>query len=60
MRRYLLFCGDNYYPMGGMKDFVGSFDSIEKFEYYMEVQRSSAPDWYQLFDTKTETIVREL
>lgn len=25
-KRYLLFAGDNYYPVGGIKDYRGTFD----------------------------------
>lgn len=58
MKRYLLFSGDECYPMGGMNDFKGSFDSIEKFEYYL-IQLDYKPDWYHLFDIVTESIVRQ-
>lgn len=30
MRRYLLFAGDNYYPLGGWCDFRGSFETPEQ------------------------------
>jgi hypothetical protein len=29
MKRYLLFMGDDYYPEGGMNDFVGDYDTVE-------------------------------
>lgn len=29
MKKYMLFCYDQYYPTGGMGDFVASFDSLE-------------------------------
>ena len=28
MKRYLLFCGDEYYPQGGMKDLAGTYDTL--------------------------------
>lgn len=30
MKRFLLFAGDIYYPVGGWNDFVGAFDSAEE------------------------------
>ena len=30
MKRYLVFFGSNYYPSGGMGDFVGDFDNVEE------------------------------
>jgi hypothetical protein len=30
MKRYLAFYGDNYYPNGGMDDFVGSYDTLDE------------------------------
>lgn len=30
MKNYMVFFGLNYYPMGGMDDFIGDADTIEK------------------------------
>ena len=30
MKRFFAFCGDNYYPSGGMDDFIGDFDTVEE------------------------------
>ena len=30
MKRFLLFAGEDYYPWGGWRDFVGSFDTAEE------------------------------
>ena len=30
MKRYLVFFGANYYPCGGMYDFLNDFDTIEE------------------------------
>jgi len=32
MKRYLLFCGINYYPSGGIDDLRGDYDSVEEAE----------------------------
>jgi hypothetical protein len=30
MKKYLIFCGDSYYPQGGWADFAGAFDDLEE------------------------------
>ena len=30
MKTYLAFYGANYYPMGGMEDFIGDYDTIKE------------------------------
>lgn len=54
MKRYLLFCGYDYYPSGGWSDFVGSYDSI------LEAHRGMIfKDWYHIVDSTTLEIVKE-
>ncbi len=50
MKRYLLFSGDEYYPLGGWNDFKGSFDTLEEAKEAKE--KLSGHDWYQIVDTK--------
>lgn len=54
MKRFLLFYGDTYYPLGGMKDFRGSFDSVDaaKFELI-----GICPDWAHIWDTQLDTAI---
>ena len=61
MKRYLLFAGDDFYPSGGMGDFIADFDSLEKAraaedEWYRKVV---VPDskWSQIYDQQEETEV---
>ena len=54
MKRYLLFCGDNYYPGGGWEDFVGAYDTIRECILVLVDQHS---DWYQVVDSQ---IMREI
>lgn len=58
MKRYWLFAGHNYYPSGGMEDFVGDFDSLKdaKHSVLPEIKRS-AYHWAHVFDTETREIV---
>jgi hypothetical protein len=66
MNRYLVFYGDDYYPCGGIHDFVGDFASLE--ECKAAIIRSHLkfrPDdtewewaWNHIWDSlKKETIV---
>jgi len=57
MKRYLLFCGDRYYPSGGWEDFKGSFNSIEDAiaaaQGFAETHDSFLVcDWYHVVDTQ--------
>jgi hypothetical protein len=51
--RYLLFCGNTYYPEGGWADHNGGFDSIEQA---FEKACSMDVDWYHIVDTYDNTI----
>jgi len=44
LKRYLLFAYDDYYPSGGMNDFVSSFDSLDEIEDFIKT-RMSIKDW---------------
>lgn len=54
MKQYALFAGDNYYPMGGMGDFVGSFNTIEEALIAID-----GKDWWHVIDTDTWNAVRK-
>lgn len=58
LKRYLLFAGYDHYPHGSWNDFVGSFDELEKAKKgLLFVDSPYIPiDWYQLVDTKMETV----
>ena len=50
MKKYMLFCYDQYYPTGGMGDFVASFDSLED-----AILRAKArgDDYREIYDRDT-------
>lgn len=50
MKRFLLFSGDEYYPVGGWEDFKGSFDTKEEAEEFLS-QQEVKYDWNQIIDT---------
>ncbi len=54
MKRYLLFAGDKYYPMGGMNDFVKDFDTITELEAATKGYSNDSFEWFHAYDTKTK------
>jgi hypothetical protein len=61
MKRYIAFYGDRYYPLGGMKDFIGDFDYLDEAINLIETKHSEDGYldimWYQVYDTETKSIV---
>lgn len=53
MKKFLLFSGDNHYPMGGWRDFLGSFDTKEEAVAAVPLLN----DWYQVVDLEAGKIV---
>ena len=51
MKRYLLFGGGYYYPMGGWLDFEDSYDTID------EAKENLFGDWCHLIDSQTGDLV---
>ncbi len=47
MKRYMLFAGYEYYPSGGMGDFVGYFDTMSE-----AVQHIQNVEWWHVLDTQ--------
>jgi len=55
-KRYLLFAGSSYYPLGGWDDFKKSFESLDEARRYIPVVRE---DWWQIVDTETGQVITE-
>lgn len=57
MKRFLLFSGDDYYPCGGVEDFVKGFESPEAIEQHLRDldKVNKKPDWSNVLDIKTGT-----
>ena len=53
---YLLFCFNTYYPCGGMNDFEGDFESIDKAR---AEAKSLGYDCYQVVRAKDWVIEEE-
>jgi len=56
MKKYLVFCGDYFYPNGGMKDFRNSFSTIKEARAYL---LEADYDWFQIVDKKSCIILEE-
>lgn len=54
MKRYLLFGGEDYYPLGGWDDFRDSFDSAEEA---CDLPLGRNVDWAHVVDTETMSVV---
>jgi hypothetical protein len=50
MKRFLLFCFDDYYPLGGWNDFKGSFATLD------EAEERQTHDNCQILDIETGEI----
>jgi hypothetical protein len=57
-KRYLMFRGDVYYPLGGWSDFVGAFDSVDAA--LEENKRFPKPPghWFQIVDLLSMLVVK--
>jgi len=53
MKRFMIFAGENYYPSGGMNDFVGEFDTISQCIIRLSKRRA---DWWNILDTQTKQV----
>jgi hypothetical protein len=56
MKRYFLFQSCDYYPAGGMEDFIKDFDTIE--ECHDKISYDNF-DWSQIYDTNDNCFVDE-
>lgn len=50
-KKYWVFCFSDYYPMGGMSDFVSSFDTENEAKNFIILQ--GAHDNVQILNTET-------
>jgi hypothetical protein len=66
MKQFLAFYGSNYYPSGGMSDFMNDFDTLEEAIIALEKneQQNRFSDqepwefrWGQIYDTEKRDIV---
>ena len=56
MKRFLVFCYNQWYPSGGWSEFVGSFGSLDEAK---DVSKKKGSDHREVVDGETENIVWE-
>lgn len=56
IRRYMLFTGCDYYPEGGISDFVASYNTLVEAKEDVE-NNQIKPDWAHIFDIVQGMIV---
>lgn len=54
MKRYWLFCYSNYYPYGGMNDFICDYDTVAECSKAYENQNDLN---YQIFDSLENIVI---
>jgi len=60
MNRYLAFFGDEFFPNGGMDDFVGSYKSLKEAREAIttkELRMMLKASWGHVYDTVNKEIV---
>lgn len=58
MKKFMLFSGETFYPSGGMKDYVYSFDTLKEARAYIQcTHQSFMMHWHHVADRDTGEIV---
>lgn len=57
MERYLVFSGENYYPLGGWEDFRNSYDSEAEARNALDLLVKGEYVWGHVVDTQKGFIV---
>lgn len=50
--KYLVFAGDNFYPEGGWKDFIGKANSLEEAEKHL-LALTFDHDWFEIIELES-------
>lgn len=59
-KQFLLFAGNDYYPVGGAYDFKGSFDTqAQAAKAHNPNEHKYDGGWANIFDLKEEKIVKQ-
>ena len=56
VKKYLVFGGWDFYPSGGMGDFIGTYDSIDECRIAID---DPDWDWWEIIDSKTMEAVKD-
>ncbi len=53
MKRYMVFCGQHYYPGGGIKDYIDCFSNKTQVMDHLNNEYAQPDNWAQVYDTRT-------
>lgn len=60
INRFMIFCGDKFYPSGGMSDFYTSTDTLDQAkEELLKRAMVSSFDWAHVYDSHESKLVWE-
>lgn len=59
MKRYLVFFGGDFYPLGGMYDFTESFETESEALSFLEKNKYNY-SWCHIFDLELAKIIYEI
>lgn len=54
-KRYILFSGEDYYPLGGWKDFVGVYETIDEAT---KAGESLSNNWWEVVDIQAMQVIK--
>ena len=58
MKRFLVFCGEDYYPGGGFQDYVGSADTMnDAMALIIKDKTVNQSEWSDIVDSTTEETI---
>jgi len=60
MKNFMLFAGDEYYPLGGMCDFAGHFDTLEAASEFLNgkgIGCANSYDWAHTYNIQDESML---
>lgn len=59
MKKYLVFSGERYYPLGGIDDFDNSFSNMdEAIDYCVKSYLEDYGRWFQIVDYNTLKVLK--
>jgi hypothetical protein len=51
MKKWMTFCGENYYPSGGINDLFGVHDTVNEMLNDLATRKRIRYDWLHVYDT---------
>jgi hypothetical protein len=56
MKKYMVFGGNTYYPVGGFHDFIGHVDTLKEV---LSLLHGKNLDWYHVVVTETGRVIKQ-